>query len=183
VNKQPHRREAGVTLIELMVTLTVLIVLLTVGVSNLTTMVVRNKRTSEVNTMVGHLSFARAEAVLRATDITVCPVDADDPGTCSSSDWADGYAVVDEDAGEALRYQTPADSIAITYGARTKVTFDDAGSANGTNGTFTFCDATDNAADDASRRDGVIPPVQLVISRTGRVLLSEGNDIACGTSQ
>jgi prepilin-type N-terminal cleavage/methylation domain-containing protein len=68
-----RHRQQGVTLIELLVTMSILVILLTVGVGGMTTVVKRNTRATEVNTMIGHLNFARAQAVMRATTVRVCP--------------------------------------------------------------------------------------------------------------
>lgn len=174
---------AGVTLIELLVTMSVLVILLTIGVSQLSYMVAHNRRSAEVNTLIGHLNFARAEAILRATDICVCPVDLDDPTSCTNTAWSYGYAVLDEDGGKPLRLHKGSKNIVITDNTRGKeYCFKDDGSI-GFGGTFTLCDVRDDASDDSVRADGVAKPVKLVVSRPGRVLLSEAANIRCGSSQ
>jgi type IV fimbrial biogenesis protein FimT len=159
---------AGFTLIELMVTLSVLVILLTIGVAQLGYMVGRNSRTTEINSMIGHLNFARAEAIFRASDIVLCPVAPADPTTCTETPWSAGYAVVDPNAGEALRHQKGSKRVAIrsTRNFSKGVTFHDDGSVRGAaGGSFYFCTT---GAD--------VEPRRLVVSGMGRVLISEDAD-------
>jgi type IV fimbrial biogenesis protein FimT len=183
----------GVTLIELLVTMSVLVILLTVGASQLGYMVAHNARSTEVNALIGHLNFARAEAVSRAVDICVCPVDlAAETIACTGSDWSAGYAVVEQFPTEpltfeALRLHKAAKSIRIkdsTVGD--KYCFGDYGTV--TSGiedattyeeSFTFCDARDYASADGARDDGVAPPARLFITSMGRAVLSETDNIDC----
>jgi type IV fimbrial biogenesis protein FimT len=155
----------GFTLIELMVTLGVLVILLTLGVSQLAYMVGHNSRTTEVNSMIGHLNFARAEAIFRASNIVLCPVRSAAPGTCTETPWTDGYAVVDPNTGEALRHQKASKRVAIrsTGNFSDGVTFQDDGSVRGAaGGSFHFCTSAAN-----------VEPRRLVVSGVGRVLISE----------
>ncbi|MGB5833920.1 MAG: GspH/FimT family protein [Thiohalocapsa sp.] len=166
-----RRTIVGVTLIELMVALSVMVILLTVGVSQLGPMVARNNRSAEVNTMIGHLNFTRSEAIFRSSDITLCPVNAADPATCIEAPWSTGYAVVDENAGEALRYQKPAKGVDIrsTLNFSDGVTFEDDGSVTGAaGGSFFFC-----------MSDESVEPRRLVVSGMGRVLISD--DATCAS--
>jgi len=156
---------AGFTLIELMVTLSVLVILLTIGVAQMSYMVARNSRATEVNTMIGHLNFARAEAIFRASNIVLCPVRSADPGTCTETPWSDGYAVVDPNTGEALRHQKASKRVAIrsTGNFSDGVVFRDDGSVRGAaGGSFYFCTSAAN-----------VEPRRLVISGMGRVLISK----------
>ena len=132
-------------------------------------MVARNSRATEINNMIGHLNFARAEAIFRASDIVLCPVLSAAPGTCAETPWSDGYAVVDPTTGTALRHQkaTKRVDIRATRNFSDGVTFRDDGSVRGAaGGSFQFCTS---AAD--------VEPRRLVISGMGRVLISE--DASC----
>lgn len=161
--------EDGVSLIELLITMGVLVILLTMGVPELSALIARSTRTTELNTLVGHLHFARLQAIYRAGEIVLCPASSRAPATCTGTPWAAGYAVVDERAGEALRYQKPSIGITIrsTANFARRVRFQDDGSVLGAaGGSFTFC-----ANDDA------FEPRRLVVSGMGRVLISE--DASC----
>ena len=104
----------GVTLIELLVTLSVLVILLTVGVSQLGYMVAHNARSAEVNTLIGHLNFARSLAISRGINVCVCPVNIATATACTDTAWSDGYAVLVEDGGVALRLHKGSKTIDIT---------------------------------------------------------------------
>jgi type IV fimbrial biogenesis protein FimT len=173
---------AGVTLIELIVALGVLVILLTIGVSGLTRLVTHNTRTTEINAMVGHLSFARAEAIVRASEVVVCAVDALGlEGGCigGTSGWADGYAVIDVASGEVLRFERGVAGIKIKSNV-SRYTFEDDGSlTTAAGGSLIFCDARDTARSDATRRDDVAEPRKVVISGVGRIRVSAPANINC----
>jgi type IV fimbrial biogenesis protein FimT len=170
-----RHRQQGVTLIELLVTMSILVILLTVGVGGMTTVVKRNTRATEVNTMIGHLNFARAQAVMRATDIRVCPVDPSNPAagcgaSADGSSWSNGYAVVEVDAANktvaVLRLQEAISGFVVDSGGRRGFQFEDDGTISyrnySGNGTISFCD---------SRTDGV-DGAAIVVSPMGRVRLA-----------
>ncbi|GMG88587.1 GspH/FimT family pseudopilin [Biformimicrobium ophioploci] len=64
---------AGFTLIELMVTVTVIAILLTIGVPSFTNLVKNNRITASSNDLIGTLQFARAEAVRTGSAVGVRP--------------------------------------------------------------------------------------------------------------
>jgi type IV fimbrial biogenesis protein FimT len=173
---------AGVTLIESLVALGVLVIVLTLGVSGLTRLVKHNARSTEINAMVGHLGFARAEAIVRAREVVVCAVDAADlEGGCigGTSGWADGYAVIDVASGEVLRFERGISGIKIKSNV-SRYTFEDDGSLTAAaGGSLSFCDARDTARTDAERSADVTEPRKVVISGAGRVRVSAAADINC----
>jgi type IV fimbrial biogenesis protein FimT len=160
----------GVTLIELLVTMSVLVILLTVAVPQLGFMVAHNARSAEVNTLIGHLNFARSLAISRGISICVCRVNRDDATTCTTgSAWSDGYAVFVEGDGAPLRFHKGSKTIDITDSADKESSahefcFKDDGSVR-VPATLTFSDV-----------GGVADPVEVVVSRVGRVLFSEGTN-------
>jgi type IV fimbrial biogenesis protein FimT len=165
-------RQTGFTLVELLVTMSIVVILLTVGVSGLTTMVKRNTRAAEVNSMLGHLNFARAQAVMRARDITVCPVDTSDVAAgcvANTKAWADGYAVIEAGSGEVLRVETATGRLDVVS-TRNAFTFEDDGTlTTPVGGNISFCDADGDGVD----------PRRIVISGMGRTRLEESADISC----
>ncbi len=176
--------QEGVTLLELLVTLSIAVMLLTVGVSGMTTLVKRNARAVEVNAMVGHLNFARAQAILRAATVVVCPIDpANATAGCDlnagSAAWAGGYGVVDVDRDVVLRLVGASAAISLTSGqaggGSNGFAFADDGTLSGssgfkTNGSIHFCDR------DPDGIDGI----RVTVSRMGRVRLSE-DGVNCPT--
>ena len=76
---------AGFTLIEMMVTLTVLAILLSLAAPSLATLVAGNRIATETNELMGAFNLARSEAVRRAQGMTVRSSD--------SNDYAKGWNV------------------------------------------------------------------------------------------
>ena len=82
-----RRKQRGLTLVELMVTLAVAIVLLAVGMPMFTGVVGSNRATSEANALLSAIQLARSEAVKRGSYVLVAP---------ASSSWAPGWTVYQE---------------------------------------------------------------------------------------
>ena len=89
-------REAGFTIVELMMILVVVAVLLGIGGPSFQNSLQRNRMQSTVSEMAGALSLARSEAVIRSTPIGMCPVLAAG-GNCSGSSWETGYMIFVDD--------------------------------------------------------------------------------------
>lgn len=85
-----RQRHAGFTLIELMVTLSVLALLLGIGVPSFQATIQGNRITTTANDLVAALQFARSEAVRRGVNVTLCA--SNDQTTCSGA-WTDGWVV------------------------------------------------------------------------------------------
>jgi type IV fimbrial biogenesis protein FimT len=170
------RRQQGLTLVELMVTLAVAIILLAVGMPMFNGIVANNRATAQANNLLSAMKLARSEAVKRAADVTVCAANADRDGcdTGSPPDWTNGWMVHSDFDGDSA-FDHPEElmrgwdalaasaAITVTYPAgETQVEFD----ANGaSNGVFAFetddTDASGTAADRAKRC--------VIINATGQV--------------
>lgn len=90
----------GVTLIELMVTISILAILLAIAAPSFQQMLTSSRVTSLTNELVAALNFARSEAVKRGKTVTVCKSanpEAATP-TCSAlASWQTGWLIfVDE---------------------------------------------------------------------------------------
>lgn len=91
-----RNRHAGLTLVELMVTLAVAIILLAAGVPMFSGMAASNRATTQANTFVAGFKLARSEAVKRGSEVSVCSVadPAADPPVCgSNANWRNGLIV------------------------------------------------------------------------------------------
>lgn len=90
--------QRGFTLMELMLTITVMAVLLGLAVPNFLATVRNNRLISQNNEFIGALNFARSEALKRSDAVSVCA--SADQATCSGdTDWTTGYIIfVDRDA-------------------------------------------------------------------------------------
>jgi type IV fimbrial biogenesis protein FimT len=119
---QPRNRrwQAGFTLLELMVSITVLGILLSLAVPAFTSMIRNNQLVSQNNEFVGALNYTRSEAVKRSADVTACS-STDGASCAASTNWATGVVVfVDAnangtfDSGETILQAYPATLNAIT---------------------------------------------------------------------
>jgi len=174
--------QTGVTMIELLVTLSIAAILLTLAVPNFMDFVRNSRLTNAANDLSLAMAYARSEAVKRGSKITVCG--RSDDATCGNSQsveekyiWDDGWLVfVDTDGdgvvdnGESvLRIFGALDSVTVRTSER-RATFNNQGFAVGYNQTFMICDSRgeDNAK-------GV------VLSAQGRVR-SDSSGVTCPAS-
>ncbi len=89
----PRRRSAGFTLLELMITISVLAILVGVGIPSFRDMMRRNRLVTQTNELIGALALARSEAVKRGLRVTICPANATQDACSDSGDWADGMII------------------------------------------------------------------------------------------
>ena len=80
----------GLSLIELLVTLSVAVVLLTVGVPSFIDMIAANTAVSYANDLLADLNYARNEAITRGLPVTVCH--SRNATSCTGA-WSDGWIV------------------------------------------------------------------------------------------
>lgn len=108
-----RKQQAGLTLVELMVTLAVALVLLLIAAPMFSSFVASNTLTTASNLLASHMHLARSEAVKRGTPVTLCP--SGDGATCAgTTQWSLGWLVfVDAgtpgqvDAGDTLLAISP----------------------------------------------------------------------------
>lgn len=82
------KKHSGFTLVELMVTISILAILLGIGVPSFRATIEGNRITTVANDMVAALQFARSEAVKRGANVTLCS--SSDQRSCSGA-WANGW--------------------------------------------------------------------------------------------
>ena len=91
------RRSRGFTLHETVITLTI-ISLLGAGALAFAPLLRSTHLTTQVNTLIGNLYFARSEAIKRGQPVTLCK--SDSGLTCTeSSAWQDGWIIFTDDNG------------------------------------------------------------------------------------
>ena len=174
-------RQRGFTLLELMSTVSIVAVLTTTAIPSFNDLVQRNRITTEINTFVAHLHYARSEAVKRGVRVVVCR-SADELNCSRTEGWhkgwitfADSNANRERNAGESLlRVEAGEENgIIITSGRRRRVVYQATGFSPGTNGTYTFCDPKHPEWAKA-----------VILSNTGRIRLSktkpDGSALDCG---
>lgn len=90
---------AGFTLVELVVTLTIVVILSLVAVPGMLDLIRDARLSAQTDLLVSTLNTARLEAIKRRTNVTVCPVasDANTATACSANaaHWANGMVIWD----------------------------------------------------------------------------------------
>lgn len=94
---KPNSTSSGFTLVEMMITLAVGAILLTIALPSFVYMTKNNKITSQVNTLISQIHFARVEASKRSTRVILCRTadPAASSPTCGGSayTWTSGWLV------------------------------------------------------------------------------------------
>jgi type IV fimbrial biogenesis protein FimT len=95
------RRSRGFTLHETLVALTI-VSLLGVGMLAFGRLLRSTHATTQVNTLIANLYFARSEAIKRGLPVTVCKSDS---GVACSEDsaWQDGWIIITDENGNGER--------------------------------------------------------------------------------
>ncbi|MBT8092485.1 MAG: GspH/FimT family pseudopilin [Gammaproteobacteria bacterium] len=150
--KTGTRREGGFTLLELMVTISILGVVLSIGVPSYRGVVMDNRLASQANLFATSIKLARSNAVKYQRSATVCSssnFDASLPTCSSSADWSNGWIVwVDKDRDAA----TDANEIISVFGpihqsselksaSANRFSFDGRGFGTAAAGELTLCDS------------------------------------------
>jgi type IV fimbrial biogenesis protein FimT len=92
----------GFTLMDLLVTLTVLGILVAVGIPSFSSVIRNNRITAHTNELVTALTYARSEAMKRGDVITTCP--SNDGEDCAgSNDWSTGWIVFVDANADGIR--------------------------------------------------------------------------------
>ncbi|HEY5740480.1 MAG TPA: GspH/FimT family pseudopilin [Gammaproteobacteria bacterium] len=87
---------SGYTLLEILIAVILVSLLMAFAVPAMRAFTQNDRMITNVNTLIGHLNYARSEAVKRSQQVTVCA--SNDATTCSGT-WSDGWIVyVDADA-------------------------------------------------------------------------------------
>ena len=175
-------RKIGFTLIELMFTVVLMSILLAIGIPSFSNLIASTKLTNATNTLIGHLQYARSEAVKRGRGrVAVGPYDdSTPPDWRSDQSWADGFMVAIVQSAsisnpDVLRLVDGAEfaSFTITKGGTNapRVFFSPDGSASSV-ATWTICDINNPS----NKRGVIVDPI-------GRVRVSDfapgGGALSC----
>ncbi len=134
--------QRGFTLIELMVTVTVLGVLLAIGLPSFTSMFASNRIATQTNEFVAALNLARAESIRRGQPVALR---ADSGGI----DYAGGWKVFTDADGDGDEPSpiTATDGTPVRVGAATQGLAIRRVSRAGSSGSFTYTDLDSSVAD------------------------------------
>jgi len=173
------RKQCGLTLPELIVSLAIISVLSTSGLSGMQSFIQENRMAAEINQFVTVLHLARSEAVKHGQRVLLCP--SSDGHTCGNSkEWVNGWILFaskdrEHDKDEPLLQAGSPTSPGIRMTSsnfRKRIVYQPSGNSPGTNTSFTFCDTQKR-----------VKPRVICLSNTGRPRLSwtrcDGKPLIC----
>jgi len=139
-------RANGMTLVELIMSITILVILVTLAVPGMTEIVQNNRSATQIHDLQTSLNYARSEAVKRNTSMSLCHTH--DGEKCHLGDnWKPGLIIfedqnlngkIDEDDTILRLYRGLSGGNKLKFSAN-KIVYSSDGLA--TTGTFTLCDA------------------------------------------
>ena len=142
------KKVSGFTLVELMVVVAIAGLAMAFAIPAMGNFIKNERLVTQINTLVGHLAYARSEAVTRRQQIILCA--SGTMTSCSGADWADGWILfIDADnsstfnAGELiLRAKAPLEGIGTSLNSSTgsMIIYDNRGFSPNSNGVFSLCD-------------------------------------------
>lgn len=172
--------ERGFTLIELMVTLSVLVILMALAVPSFQSLMASTQLTTATNDLMTIFARARSDAIRRGARVTVCKSATGDQ-CITSGGWEQGWIMFNDDdhtgsnaevhSGEAITFTSSAvaSGLVIT-GNLDYVSYAANGQAKGMDavgfqvGKLRVCSTSSAFSNDKRARD-------LVLSRTGRIII------------
>ena len=86
----------GFTLLELMVTLSILVIMMALAFPSFSTLLVKQKIKSKRDELMSAFQYARTEAVTQNRSVSICPSAnpwASNPSCSGSTDWSTGWIV------------------------------------------------------------------------------------------
>jgi type IV fimbrial biogenesis protein FimT len=166
----------GFTLIELIITLTVIAIISSIAVPSFAEIMADNKQVTRYNQLLGSIALTRSEAIKRGVRTSICQSSDTTSCTKKSKQWHDGWIVFNDadsdnqvDADETIVFiqQAFEDEITISFGGRKRVAYYPNGLAVGSsNGTFLICDTRGDAT-----KSG------LVVNMSGRTKKATDDDL------
>ncbi|WP_034475252.1 GspH/FimT family pseudopilin [Aestuariibacter salexigens] len=161
------RKQYGVTLTELLITIAIVAILVTVVVPSVRDLIIQQRIIAELNELSGLVQLARSQAIDQHVSITLCP--SKDHSRCSSN-WNHGKILFNDADGNRVRSESEELLHAVKHiskynllsGPKNNIVFRQAGDI-ASPATLLLCDKDNNA--EFARA--------LTISLQGRVKLSQ----------
>ena len=147
-----RKNTTGFTLIELLITMLLLSILVGFAIPGMSTITKNDRLTTQINSLNGHLAYARSEAVKRSQQVGICVSinsGTTTPSCTGGTDWELGWLVyVDSDGDDTfsgdediLRVQTLLDGDNKLKGSVAQIIYDYRGFVKTAFvGSFVLCD-------------------------------------------
>ena len=95
------KKHSGFTLIEMMVVVAIAGIAMAFAIPAMGNFIKNERLVTQINTLVGHLAYARNEAVTLRQQVILCA--SNNMTSCIGADWADGWILfVDADNSSTL---------------------------------------------------------------------------------
>ena len=142
------KKNSGFTLLELIVTVALIAIVTAIAVPGMRAFSQNDRLITNINTLIGHLAYARSEAVKRSQQVSICV--SNNTTGCTGGNWQDGWIVyIDADgnnshsAGEEILRVNQAFAVTntVTTTIGNQITYDYRGFASaGAGGSLLLCD-------------------------------------------
>lgn len=146
------KKNSGFTLLELLITLTLIGIVTAFAIPSMTEFSKNDRLTTNINSMIGHLAYARSEAVKLSQQVSMCVSNNTDTAnpSCTGGNWEDGWVVyIDADAsgtfsaGEQVikaHGLLEGNNTLAPVGVGNQITYDNRGFLAGNTGSLQLCD-------------------------------------------
>ena len=160
----------GVSLVELLVSLSVAAILIAVSAPSMKTLIVNNRIDNVADELYGSLMLARSEAIKRQRTVSLCSTVDDQTCDESNSGWHHGWLIFTDESDDGLlndsdqlirRVTEQSELISILWNRGYSLSFNSRGQTTQA-GTFQVCDQESSSDSKA-----------IIISMTGRLRTEE----------
>lgn len=90
---QSIRAQAGFSLTELLVTISITALLMAIGIPSYRYVTYSNRVSTQINSLLGDMQFARSEAVKEGWAVSMCPASTDYSSCVTTTSWQGGWII------------------------------------------------------------------------------------------
>ena len=143
--KQPFVGNKGFTLVELIITLTIVGILTGLAAPSMFGFVASNRLASQINELIADINLARNEAIKRVTDTGICVTAVNGTACAVGENWANGWLVYYVDpvtaANVTIKTHEPLSGNNTLTAPSDALIFNKSGFLTTVTGNFTLCDS------------------------------------------